>query len=59
MKPAPSLYLFPIDRGEDLERWCKQENRAIHEIVMLNELSWRPAEKVRTDLMQIWEVMKQ
>jgi L-serine dehydratase len=50
---------FPIDKGEDLERWCKQENKAIHEVVMLNELSWRPAEKVRADLMQIWEVMKQ
>ncbi|MBL7828059.1 MAG: L-serine ammonia-lyase [Saprospiraceae bacterium] len=50
---------FPIDKGEDLEKWCKQEGRQIHEIVMLNELSWRNEEQVRSDLMNIWEVMKQ
>lgn len=50
---------FPIDHAEDLRRWCRQENCSISEIVMRNELSWRTEEKIRADLMNIWEVMKQ
>lgn len=50
---------FPIDQGEDLAAWCRQEGQAIHEIVFRNELRWRPAEQVHSDLFQIWEVMKQ
>lgn len=51
---------FPIDRGEDLVRWCEQEDcRAISDIVWRNELIWRPQDRIRTELLAIWEVMKQ
>lgn len=50
---------FPIDRAEDLHRWCRQENQQISQIVMRNELVWKDAHQIRTDLMNIWEVMKQ
>lgn len=49
---------FPIDRGEELRRWCAGEGRNISEIVFRNELTWRSADKVRADLMNIWSVMK-
>lgn len=49
---------FPIDRGEELRRWCAGESRNISEIVFRNELTWRSADKVRADLMNIWSVMK-
>ncbi len=49
---------FPIDRGEELRRWCAGESRNISEIVFRNELTWRSADKIRVDLMNIWSVMK-
>jgi L-serine dehydratase len=56
----PSLVTlpYPIDRAEELRRWCQQENLPVSGIVYRNELSWRPAEAIRTDLLAIWEVMK-
>ena len=49
---------FPIDRGEDLSQWCRTGDKAISEVVFQNELTWRPADKIRTDLLAIWDVMK-
>jgi L-serine dehydratase len=48
---------FPIDHGEDLRQWCMQEGQNISEIVFRNELTWRPAERVRADLLNIWRTM--
>lgn len=50
---------YPIDQGEDLRRWCADNNRSISEIVWQNELVWRPADQIRADLLGIWDVMKQ
>lgn len=49
---------FPIDHGDELRDWCAQEGQNVSEIVFRNELVWRPAEQVRTDLMNIWRVMR-
>ncbi|MCC7505933.1 MAG: L-serine ammonia-lyase [Saprospiraceae bacterium] len=49
----------PIDRGADLERWCQGNTRPISEVVWDNERTWRTPERIRTDLLAIWEVMKQ
>ncbi len=49
---------FPIDRGADLARWCRQEGKPISQIVFQNELMWRPAEAIRSGLLRIWEVMR-
>jgi L-serine dehydratase len=48
----------PIDLGNDLERWCKISGKSISEVVWDNELTWRSPEQIRSDLMRIWEVMK-
>jgi len=50
---------FPMDMGEDLERWCKQEQLPVSEIVFQNELRWRDERAIREGLLNIWEVMKQ
>ncbi|MBV6438439.1 MAG: L-serine ammonia-lyase [Haliscomenobacteraceae bacterium CHB4] len=49
---------FPIDQGDDLRRWCVQEDQNVSDIVFRNELTWRPAEQIRDDLMNIWHVMR-
>lgn len=49
---------FPIDRGEELRQWCVQEGQNISDIVFRNELVWRSPEQIRTDLLNIWRVMR-
>ncbi|MCW5923053.1 MAG: L-serine ammonia-lyase [Saprospiraceae bacterium] len=49
---------FPIDRGEELRQWCVQEGQNISDIVFRNELVWRSPEQIRTDLLNIWWVMR-
>lgn len=58
---AESIHLpYPIDRAEDMQRWCKElGGRCISGVVMENEKMWRPEEQVKSDLLHIWEVMKQ
>jgi len=50
---------FPIDRGEELRHWCDQQNKAIWEVVLENERSWRTETQIREGLLHIWAVMKQ
>lgn len=49
---------FPIERAEDLLRHC-MKGMAIHEVVMENELTWRPEAETRRGLLRIWEVMQE
>ncbi len=49
---------FPIDRGEELRGWCAQEGQSISSIVFRNELTWRSAEQIHADLLNIWRVMR-
>ena len=50
---------FPIDKAEDLLHWCRKTGLSIHEIVMENELCWRPEQATRAGISQIWNVMKE
>ena len=50
---------FPIDRGADLARWCREEGQAIHDVVFQNERTWRSVEDIRSGLLNIWAVMRQ
>jgi L-serine dehydratase len=49
---------FPIDKGEELRQWCAQEGQSISSIVFRNERTWRSAEQIHADLMNIWRVMR-
>lgn len=50
---------YPIDSGEDLTGWCVQQSQCISDIVFQNELTWRSPEKIQTDLLHIWNVMRE
>lgn len=50
---------YQIYHAEDLLNWCHQHNRNIADLVYENELSWRTPEEIESELMKIWEVMKQ
>jgi L-serine dehydratase len=57
-KGSEATLPFPIDRGEDLRQWCVQEGQSISSIVFRNEKTWRSAEQIHADLMNIWRVMR-
>lgn len=50
---------FPIETAEDLDHWCRKTGLSIHEVVMENELSWRPEEETKEGLDRIWKVMRE
>ena len=50
---------YPIEKAGDLLNWCKQTGLYISEVVMQNELAWRPEPEIRKDLLNIFGVMKQ
>jgi L-serine dehydratase len=47
---------FPINTADDLLHWC-MKGMAIHEVVMENELAWRPEAETRKGVLQIWQAM--
>ena len=47
----------PIETAGDLSRYCEETGRAIHEVVLENEKTWRSTEQVRSELLQIWHTM--
>jgi L-serine dehydratase len=50
---------YPIDKGKDLLTWCSQHDRPIWQVVWDNELTWRQSDQIKSELLRIWEVMKQ
>ena len=51
---------YPINVGEDLGKYCKEGDACnISDIVLKNELTWRSEDQVRSDLLQIYQVMKE
>ena len=49
---------FPINTADELLHWCRKTGMSIHEVVMENELAWRPYEETKAGLLNIWQVMK-
>lgn len=50
---------FPVNTSKDLLHWCRKTGMAIHEVVMENELAWRPEKDTKEGLLNIWRVMKE
>lgn len=48
---------FPIKLGNELLAYCEKENKAISEIVLLNERSLRNDTKIDTEIKRIWHTM--
>ncbi len=56
---ATVILPFPIDRGADLDRWCREQGKTIDAVVFQNERTWRTPEDIRGGLLEIWDVMRQ
>lgn len=50
---------FPINKADDILHWCIKTGMPISEIVLENEHAWRPEEKTREGMLNIWRVMKE
>ncbi|HVF81667.1 MAG TPA: L-serine ammonia-lyase [Flavisolibacter sp.] len=50
---------FPISTAADLLHWCLKTGLSIHEIVMENEMAWRPEKETKEGVLKIWQVMKE
>lgn len=50
---------FPINTAENLMHWCMKTGMTIHEVVMENELGWRPEKETKEGVLKIWNVMKE
>lgn len=50
---------MPIDTAADLLRHCRTHGLTIPEVVGRNELTWRTAEQIRSDLRSIWRAMRE
>lgn len=57
--PSSFRLPFPIHSAADLRRWCQQESASIYQIVMRNELAWRPLDATESRLIEIWRVMRE
>ena len=49
---------YPVSHADDLLKWCKEENRQIHEIVFANEMILRDEYAIHTGVLHIWETMR-
>ena len=48
---------YPIDNEANLLQWVRQTGMNISQVVMQNELAWRPEEEIRQGLLHIWKTM--
>lgn len=48
---------FPVNNANDLLHWCRKTGMSISEVVMENELAWRPEAEVKRKILDIWRVM--
>ncbi|UOK41558.1 MULTISPECIES: L-serine ammonia-lyase [Flavobacterium] len=48
---------FPIEKADELLKYCQKEGKKISEIVLENEKSMRSEEEISHELMRIWNTM--
>ena len=49
---------FPVETAQELMVWCMKTGLKISELVMENELAWRPEEQTKDGVMQIFGTIK-
>ena len=54
---AKREFPYPIDKADELLKYCLSNNKKISEIVYQNELSLRTANEIDHELMRIWDTM--
>lgn len=50
---------YPFSTATGLLEQCKEHGMSISSIMLANEKSWRSEEKIRRDLLAIWDVMQE
>ncbi|KAA8889055.1 L-serine ammonia-lyase [Nocardia colli] len=55
---APVSVAHPFRSADELLSITAATGKSISEVVLANEMSWRSADQVRTDLLDIWKVMR-
>ncbi|MFB8275438.1 L-serine ammonia-lyase [Nocardia colli] len=55
---APVSVAHPFRSADELLSITAATGKSISEVVLANEMSWRSADQVRTDLLDIWNVMR-
>lgn len=57
---APCVKLpYPVDHASDLLNWHQQTKMSISDIIYENEKVWRSEEEIKSELLNIWRVMKE
>ena len=55
---AHSAPPFPFSSGDELLALCRQNGLELFELVLANERTWNTDERIRAQLMHIWQVMQ-
>ena len=50
---------FPFKTADELLKICRDNQLMIDQVMMRNELTWRPEAEIRSGLLKIWQVMKE
>lgn len=57
---APCVKLpFPVDHASDLLNWHEKTGMSVSDLIYENEKVWRSEEEIRSELLNIWRVMKE
>jgi L-serine dehydratase len=57
--PDSTPVRYPFSSGNELVALCTEHGLSISELMLANELSWRPEHEVRSGLLHIWDVMQE
>ncbi|HEY0667230.1 MAG TPA: L-serine ammonia-lyase [Sphingobacteriaceae bacterium] len=49
---------FPVEKASDLLHWCLTTGLKVSEVVLENELAWRPDQETREGILRHFDVMK-
>jgi L-serine dehydratase len=52
-----SQFIYPASCGDDLLKFCNEDNLQIHEVVIKNELTLRTLDEINQGIDAIWKVM--
>lgn len=58
LKPDARVLKYPFRTMKELLEICKQHNLSISQVMLANEASWQPEEQTKSNLANIWHVMK-
>ncbi len=58
LQPQQVQLPHPIATARALSQYCQNHQMQIWQLVMENERAWRPEEAIKSELLQIWDVMR-